>query len=120
MKSIKAREMPLRDRPLSELLRITGKQWAEHEAAYTALKEAKTTTLERLKTALIEEEKMAEAKAERLAKCTPEWGEYLDLMAEENKLRLDLKIEVDCIFMMNSERIDKNANARKEIYSYNA
>ena len=125
MTRIEAKEMRLNDRPLSELLRITGKQWAEYEAAYTAMKEAKATTLARLKQQKMDEAsnrkfKLSEAAADREARNDPYWQDYLDLMAKNNARRLDLKIEVDCIHMANSERIDKNANARKEIASYGA
>ena len=119
-RSIKLKEIPVKDRPLSELLRITGKQWAEYEAAYTAMKEAKATTLARLKQQKIDaaDSKLSEAAADREARNDPYWRDYLDLMAKNNARRLDLKIEVDCIHMANSERIDKNANARKELGAY--
>jgi hypothetical protein len=57
---------------------------------------------------------MSEAKAERLVTASEEWEAYIrDMCADE--LKADkLKVTMDSLKIADSERIDKNANARAE------
>lgn len=116
---IKETEMPVKDRPLSEIYRLKGLEWADHQAAWYALEKNRKTTLERIKMdmwkkAKIRGEKITEAYVDRAARCSAEWEQYQDKLFEHNEKRLHLRVELDSIDMAAGERMSAEANARKE------
>jgi hypothetical protein len=108
-------EMPTNERAISEQYRLYGMQWADAKNAYKIRDELKKTTMSRMKSKLMGEQgQMSEAKAERLVTASEEWEAYIrDMCADE--LKADkLKVTMDSLKIADSERIDKNANARAE------
>ncbi len=114
MKEIKDKE-----KPLSEIYRLKGLEWADAQGAWYALSETKATTLARLTSDIKKADpKMSEARAEREARCMPEWVNMLEEMCRLNTLRLRLKIQLDSIDMAGHEKMSAEANARKERAHY--
>lgn len=109
------KEMPKKEQSLSERFRLAAKEWVQAEKVASFMEENKTSALAKKKTELMRQQgEMSEAKAERLVKSSADWEEYLQAMvnlrAEANHWRMELKT----LEMEDSERIDKNANARHE------
>jgi hypothetical protein len=98
-------EMPKHEQSISEQYRLIGLQWDE----------LKTTTLAKMKSTLMGERgQMPEATAERIVKSTPEWEQYIrDMCADEHRADR-LRVQMKSLEIADSERIDKNANARAE------
>lgn len=108
-------ELPKLERPLSEIYRLTGEEWADADAAAELFSELKTATLSKLKTKLIAERgDMAEAKAERIVKSSPEWEKYIRDMVTAKQTANKLKVRLDSLKIVNREEIDRNANSRAE------
>lgn len=108
-------EMPRHEQSISEQYRILGLQWADAKAAFKVRDELKTTNLAKMKTVLMGQMgQMSEAKAERLVKSSPEWEQYIrDMCADEHRADR-LRVQMKSLEIADSERIDRNANARAE------
>jgi hypothetical protein len=108
-------EMPKHEQSISEQYRLIGLQWADAKAAFKLRDELKTTTLSKMTSKLMAERgQMAEATAVRIVKSTPEWEQYIrDMCADEHRADR-LRVQMKSLEIADSERIDKNANARAE------
>lgn len=118
-----SKAIPERERPLSEVYRLKGLEWADHQAAWYALEKNRKTTLERLKMDLWKMYKMrgtkvTEALIDREARCSDAWNDYQAKLFEHNEKRLRLRVELDSIDMASGERMSQEANARKERSHY--
>ena len=49
----KIKDVPERDRPISEQFRIVAKQWCDADSAASLMEELKTTSLEKIKASII-------------------------------------------------------------------
>jgi hypothetical protein len=108
-------EMPKLERPLSEIYRLTGEEWADADAAAELFTELKTATLSKMKTTLIAERgDMPEARAERIVKSSPAWEKYIRDMVAAKQTANKLKVRLDSLKIVNREEIDRNANSRAE------
>lgn len=114
------RSMPQRERPLSEMFRLAGRDWAEAEAKADLLEKLRDPTLEQMKTEKLQElneqgmAKVPEAMLERLVKSSPQWEEYVRGMCHARELATAAWVERRAIELRMSEMIDGNANARTE------
>ncbi len=110
------KDMPERERPLSEQYRLAANQWCKADAAARILEELKTTRLEQKKQACVRASgiDMADNKAERMVKASPEWEEYIIAMVDARTVANELKIEMEAIRMQERELADRNANIRAE------
>lgn len=114
-RAIGVRELPARDRPISEQFRLVAREWADQENAAHILEELKTTTLEQRKSIIIAANPgLAENKAERLAKASPEWEQYIRSMCEARGKANLLRQKMKYIEMRHREWIAGDANARAE------
>jgi hypothetical protein len=109
------KDMPDKDKPISERYRLAAKEWVKAEKIASFMEQNKDGALSKMKNAVMREHgEMSEAKAERLVKSSKEWEEYLQAMvnlrAEANEWRQEMKT----LELEDSERMDKNANARHE------
>lgn len=112
---VKAKEIAMTDKPLSELYRLAALEWGDKYSAWYTYSENKTTTLAVLKSIYIKDDpKLSEAKAERLAKNTPEWKDYMEIMCTLHKEALRLRAYKESIDMRYHELQSKQASARSE------
>ncbi len=109
--SASVREMPARDRPISEEFRLVARAWVDAEKAAAILEESKTAVLSQM---MLKEGDIAANKAEMRVKGSADWQEYLDKMvsarAEANLRRVQMKY----VEMRFSEWQSADANARRE------
>ena len=109
------KDIPNRDKPLSERFRLTGKEWVQANKVASSMEEGKTSALAKKKTELMNKQgEMSEAKAERIVKSSNDWAEYLQAMVNLRAIADDLKIELDALQIEKSEQINESANSRAE------
>jgi len=112
----KLKEVPERERPLSEQFRIVAKQWSDADAAASIMEEMKTTTLEKIKADIIgRSNDMADNAATRMAKCTEDWQNYLKEMCGNRARANKLRVQMEYLRMRHREWIGADANARAEM-----
>lgn len=128
---IRQREIPEADRPISELYRLIGDQWADADGAANLLEEMKTTQLEQRKTRVVEADmanqraaaepgklvavkEMPDNRAERIVKASPDWEAYIRQMCDARTKANRLKVQLDQLRMRHMEQTGKDANARHE------
>ena len=110
------RELPAKDRPLSEQFRLVAVAYADAEAAASLLEELKTTTLEKLKSkTIIERGDMPDNKAERIVKSSPDWEAYIRQMCDARARATKLKLQLAYIRMRHAEWQAADATARAEM-----
>jgi hypothetical protein len=112
--SAKIATLPASERPISEQFRLIAAKYADADAAATLLEGTKRDMLEQIKNKTIDGTDMADNRAERLARCSPEWKEFKKLMLEAKNTAARLKLNLEYLRMCHSERLDANANARRE------
>lgn len=109
------KDVPHRDRPISERYRIAAQQYCALNAAATFLEEMKTSRLEQRKTLLmLADGQMPENKATRLVKSSDDWEAYIKAMCDARAAADELKEELAALRMEFSEWQAKDANARAE------
>lgn len=100
------------NRPLSELFRLTAKEWVEADAAANLIEECKSATLS---------QKMADlgdvpvSRAEMTVKASPEWEDYITGMVEARKKANLLKVKLEWLRMRHTEAIGADATRRAEM-----
>lgn len=118
-RAIAPREMPERDRPISELFRIAGDSWVAAKKKRDLLKGLKDTFLERRKRQLIEDardagERMSKVDAESIVKCSDEWEKYIEGLVEAEEVTESAWVKCQELEMRYGEWQSAEANARKE------
>ncbi len=113
---IPVRDIPERERPLSERYRLSANAWVEADAKARRLEELKTTLLEQKKQNYIRSQgiDMADNKAERMVKAGEEWEAYIIAMVDARTEANKLKVEMEVVRMLEREQADRNANIRAE------
>ncbi len=115
MSKMGIKDIPNKDKPLSERFRLTGKEWVQANKVASSMEEGKTSALAKKKTELMNKQgEMSEAKAERIVKASNDWAEYLQAMVNLRAVADDLKIELDALQIEKSEQINESANSRAE------
>lgn|SRR5262245_16560573 len=103
------------EQPISELFRVTARQWADADGAARLLEDMKTTTLEQIKSALIKDEpSLTEAKAERLARTSAGWIKYVETTCAARTRANRLRQKLVWLQMRHREWIGMNADERQE------
>lgn len=103
------------DRPVSEVFRISAKDWVDKDAAARLLEELKTTRLEQMKAALIKANgDMADNKVERLVKSSDEWEELVIQMVDARTAANLAKAKMEYVRMRFAERQSVEASTRHE------
>jgi hypothetical protein len=105
------REIPQRDRPISEQYRVMAKMWVEAEKAACMLEETKSAVLSQL---MIAEGDMPVSKAEMRVKGSPAWRNHLTAMVEARSDANLRKVHLEYIRMQFSEWQAGDANQRSE------
>ena len=109
------KDIPHRDRPISERYRVAAKLYAGLEAAASFLEEMKTPRLEKLKSELIAANgNMPENRAERLVKSSQDWHDYIRSMCDARAAATDAKEELAALRMEFQEWQAADANSRAE------
>ncbi len=109
------KDLPEKDKPLSERFRLMGKQWVQANKVATAMEEGRKPALARMKTDIMRKQgEMSEAKAERIVLSSTDWAEYIQAMVNLRAEADDLKVEMDALQIEKSEQINDSANARAE------
>lgn len=98
--------------PISEMYRVTAKDWVEADAAANLLEETKSAVLSQHMAALGD---MPVSKAEMAVKSTANWHQFLTEMVEARKKANLLKVKMEWIRMRFMEWNSENANKRAEM-----
>lgn len=98
--------------PLSEVYRVTAKEWVEADAAANLLEETKSAVLSQHMKALGD---MPVSKAELMVKSTADWEQFLTNMVEARKHANLLKVKLEWIRMRFSEWQSAEASKRAEM-----
>jgi hypothetical protein len=96
---------------LSEVFRITAKEWVELEAAAKLLEETKGANFSQL---VLNQGSVPVGKAEHQAKASSGWREYLHHMMEARKAANLKWVDVEWIKMRFSEQQSEEATERAE------
>lgn len=122
-RALGVKDMPERERPISELFRIAGDKYVAARKAFKTVDDTEKVKLARMKQRYIDEcrkkdptAKTTDAAAERYVFMSDEWEEHL-----LHKIELDaemqlLKIEMDELRMRHEEQRERSANSRNERY----
>lgn len=105
------REMPERERPLSEQFRIVAKEWCDLDGAARMLEECKTATLSTMMKRLGDK---PAAHAERDVKASDEWHDYIKKMVETRTAANLKKVQLKYLEMKFNEWQSAEANVRSE------
>jgi hypothetical protein len=109
------RELPPRERPLSEQFRLVALQYADADAAASLLEETKSATVSHLIGQLIAgDPKLSEARAERTVKGSAQWREYVETMCASRARANRLRLQLEYIRIKVSEWQSHEANSRHE------
>lgn len=98
--------------PISEMYRITAKDWVDADAAASLLEETKTAVLAQHMKAMGD---MPVSKAEMAVKSTADWHQYLTEMVEARKRANFLKVKLEYVRMKFMEWNSENATKRAEM-----
>lgn len=104
-------DIPRDNRPLSEMFRLTAKEWVEADAAASLLEECKSATLSQR---MLELGDMPVSRAEMTVRGSSEWHDYLCAMNEARKKSNLLKVKCEWLRMKFSEQQSHEATARAE------
>ena len=118
-RALGAKDMPERERPISEQYRIAGDAWVHAKKKRDLIKGLKNTMLERQKRDLIEEarqagNRMTNAEAERIVEMSTEWETYVRGLVEADAETEAAWVKCHEIEMRYGEWQSAEANARKE------
>lgn len=110
------KDIPAKDRPLSEQFRIVAKLFCDADAAASLMESLKTTTLEQKKNELNAATggTYADNRLEREVKASQDWEEYIREMCQHRAKANLLKVKMEYIRMKFAEWRTLNANARAE------
>lgn len=113
------REMPERERPISEVFRLAGDAWVLAEYEYDKLKALRDTVFERRRKAVVEAAKRAEIKmtladAEREVVASDEWEQYERDLVEAKRIRDAAWVRRKEVELQFQEWVSSDANSRKE------
>lgn len=98
------RNIPPKERPISEQFRIVARQFVEYDNAARLLEECKTATLSEMICNIISEsEGMAHNQAEREAKASEQWRHYLDEMVKARTKANEKKVQLEYMRMKFTE-----------------
>lgn len=124
-RALQTRDMPERERPISERFRLAGDEWVEAKFKRDKIKGLKNTMLERMKRDLVEQsdrdradglrqKSLTNAEAERLVEMSTEWEQYILGLAEAERDTESAWIKCQELEMAFGEWQSREANARKE------
>lgn len=118
-RAIAPREMPERERPISELFRLAGDSWVAAKKQRDLIKGLKNTMFARRKREIIEEHrqqgiKIAKSDAEEMIEASDEWEQYIRGMIEADEATEAAWVKCQELEMRFSEWNSEQANARKE------
>ena len=103
------------DRPIHELIRLAGEEWADQHAAASLKEEMKTAELSRQVNQLRREEPgLAHNKAEAFVKESDEWAAYIHDMVDARRLANRSRAKYDSLKVQFEYWRTRNANARTE------
>lgn len=105
------KEMPERDRPISEEFRLVAKAWVDAQAAADLLEDTKSAVLAQMMLAL--DDKSMSAKEMR-AKASQEWHEHLEVINNARKEANLKKVQMEYVRMRFSEWMAIDATQRNE------
>jgi hypothetical protein len=105
------RELPERDRPISEQYRVIAKEWVALDGAARLLEANKDPVLSQMVMRL---NAKSLAAGERMAKGSPEWADYIAKTVEARTAANLKRVQLEYIRMKHSEWISGDANARAE------
>ena len=104
-RALGVKDMPERERPISEQFRIVALQFVDADGAASLLEEMKTTTLAQMKSNLIAlEGEMPDSKAERIVKSGPDWSAYIKEMVDKRTQANKLKLQLEYLRMKEREQ----------------
>lgn len=118
-RALGVKDMPERERPISELFRIAGDEWVTAKKKRDLIKGLKDTILIRRKRELIEEarqlgERMTKTDAEDIVKASTEWEDYIRGLADAEEATESAWVKCQELEMRYGERQSAEATARKE------
>lgn len=113
------REMPEKERPISELFRIAGDKWVAAKKKRDLIKGLKDTVLIRRKREIIDDarhagERISKVDAEDIVKASTEWEDYIRGLAEAEEATESAWVVCQELEMRFSEWQSAEANARRE------
>lgn len=110
-------DMADRDKPLDEIIRIAGEEWADLDAAAFLKLESKTAEFSRLVNEHIAANPgIAFNRAESRVKASDQWREYLATMAEMRRSANRARVYYDTCKTRFKMWQSRNARAREERY----
>lgn len=108
-------DMRHQERPIHELIRLAGEEWADLHAAACYREETKTRELSRLiNDKRAEDPSLAHNRAEALVKESEEWAEIIRQMVEDRRIANRAKVKYDSLKIQFEYWRTRNANARTE------
>lgn len=112
-----AQSVPKSERPISELFRLAGLEYADLNAAASLKEELRTATLARWKQEVVLESggNMPDNKAERIVKSSERWVEYNTDMVEQRRLADRARVQMKYYEIMDREKQSQEATARREM-----
>lgn len=105
------REMPERDRPVSEEFRIIAKEWTDLDGAARMLEGCREAVLSQMMRRLGD---ISVSRAEREVKASEEWADYIRKMVDARTAANVKRVHLEWLRMRQSEWIAADANARVE------
>lgn len=105
------RDMPERERPISEEFRLVAKAWADAEHAAALLEDTKSATLAQMMVALGD---LPVSKAEMIVKASKDWRDHLDIIAKARKEANLRKVQMEYVRLRFTEWQMGMATARDE------
>jgi hypothetical protein len=122
-RALGVKDMPERERPISELFRIAGVKFLAARKAFKTLDDTEKVRLARLKQKYIDQcraidraAKITDAAAERHVFISEEWEEYLLHKIELDSAMGLCKLEMDELKMRHEEKRERSADNRSERY----
>lgn len=118
-RALGVKDMPERERPISELFRIAGDEWVAAKKKRDLIKGLKDTMLARRKRELVEAarqagERMSKTDAEEIVKASDEWESYIRGLVEAEEATESAWVKCEELTMRYGEWQSAEANARKE------
>ena len=118
-RALGVREIPDREKPISELFRLAGDKWVNAKKKRDLIKGLKDTVLARRKREIIEEaraldQRMSKVDAEESVKASPEWEEYIRGLVDAEEMTEAAWVQCQELEMRYGEWQSAEANARKE------
>ena len=110
------KNIPERERPISELFRIVALEWVDLNSAADIQEEMKTTFLEQWKNEEVLKAggKLPDSHAERIVKAQPRWEEFIRQMCADRAAANKAKAKMEYYRMLFNEWQSKEANSRHE------